>query len=543
MVTFGSLSSTSTEWRKYSKALYQSLEAETGQSTGFLGCGFIELATEPDRLEEYRRVAAFNRKEGVDVQEISAREVEELFPLCRTDDVLAGFYVQDDGRVNPVDATQALAKGFKQMGGTIIEGVDCKDILTEDNAVIGLQTDQGTIKTDYVVNCGGLWARELGQRHGVLIPNQGAEHYYLLTDAMPEVDPQWPVVEDPRNYAYIRPEGGGLMVGLFEGEAASYDADIQPFGEIEPDWDRLTPYLEKAMSRVPSVNEVGVKKLFCGPESFTPDLAPLIGEAPELQRYFVAAGLNSIGILTGPGVGRTVANWIVDGYPDVDVCGYHVDRSRDYQATPAYRLDRVKEALGDVYKCHYPYKTPLHGRDVMRSPLHAALVERDATFRSVSGFEAADYFGGEEGPLTWTKPAFFAAWAEEHHAVREKCGLIDMSFMTKLVIAGPDACSVLQRLSTSNIDTGKITYTQWLHEKTGCIEADVTVCKLPRGTPWAPTDDAFLVVATDTIHRRVQAMVRREVRDGEACFVNDVTGGLAKIDVQGPAPCGNQPVS
>ena len=354
MVTFGSLSSTSTEWRKYSKELYQSLEAETGQSTGFLGCGFIELATERDRLEEYRRVAAFNRKEGVDVQEISPREVEELFPLCRTDDVLSGFYVQDDGRVNPVDATQALAKGFRMLGGTIIEGVECKDIITENNAVIGLETSAGAIKTDYVVNCGGLWARELGSQHGVLIPNQGAEHYYLLTDAMPEVDPSWPVVEDPRNYAYIRPEGGGLMVGLFEAEAASFDASIPPFGEIEPDWDRLTPYLEKAMSRVPSVNEVGVKKLFCGPESFTPDLAPLIGEAPEVQRYFVAAGLNSIGILTGPGVGRTVANWIVDGAPDVDVCGFHVDRARDYQATPAYRLDRVKEALGDVYKCHYP---------------------------------------------------------------------------------------------------------------------------------------------------------------------------------------------
>jgi len=340
MVTFGSLSSTSTDWRKYSKALYQSLEAETGQSTGFLGCGFIELATDADRLEEYRRVAAFNRKEGVDVQEISGRDVEELFPLCRTDDVLAGFYVADDGRVNPVDATQALAKGFRLLGGTVVEGVHCKDLITEDNAVVGLQTSAGTIKTDYVVNCGGLWARELGRSHGVLIPNQAAEHYYLLTDAMDNVDPSWPVVEDPRNYAYIRPEGGGLMVGLFEGEAAAFDSSIAPFGELEPDWDRLAPYLEKAMSRVPSVQDVGVKKLFCGPESFTPDLAPLIGEAPELSRYFVAAGLNSIGILTGPGVGRSVANWIVDGVPDVDVCGFHVDRSRDYQVTPCVEINQ-----------------------------------------------------------------------------------------------------------------------------------------------------------------------------------------------------------
>ena len=170
----------------------------------------------------------------------------------------------------------------------------------------------------------------------------------------------------------------------------------------------------------------------------------------------------------------------------------------------------------------------------MLSPLHAALVDRKATFRSVSGFEAADYFGGEEGPLSWGEPPFFKQWGEEHRAVREKCGLIDMSFMTKLVIAGRDAGAVLQRLSTSNIDTGKMTYTQWLHKQTGCVEADVTVCKLPR-VPWAPSDGAFLVVATDTIHRRVQAMVRREIRAGEVCTMFDMTGALAKIDVQGPS--------
>jgi len=543
MVTFGSLSSTSTEWRKYSKALYQSLEGETGQSTGFLGCGFIELATDADRLEEYRRIATFNRKEGVDVQEISAKQVAELFPLCRTDDVLAGFYVDDDGRVNPVDATQALAKGFRQMGGTIIEGVNVQDVLTERDAVVGLQYERdgvpGTIHADYVVNCGGLWARELGARHGVLVPNQAAEHYYLLTDAMPDVHPSWPVVEDPASYAYIRPEGGGLMVGLFEGEAASFDVpEPFAFGEIEPDWERMAPYLEKAMARVPGVQDVGVKKLFCGPESFTPDLAPLVGESPELKRYFVAAGLNSIGILTGPGVGRTVANWVVDGVPDVDVCGVHVDRTRDFQATPAYRKARVTEALGDVYKCHYPYKTPQAGRGALRSPLHAALVERKANFWSVSGFEAADYFDGKSGPLTWTAPAFFDAWGEENLAVRNACGLIDMSFMTKLTVAGRDAAAVLQRLSTSDIDTGKMTYTQWLHKETGGIEADVTVCRLPPQTPWAPRlgdDAAFLVVATDTAHRRVQALLRREVREGEICAVVDATGALAKLDVQGPS--------
>ena len=180
-----------------------------------------------------------------------------------------------------------------------------------------------------------------------------------------------------------------------------------------------------------------MKTLFCGPESFAPDLAPLVGEAPELRNYFVAAGLNSIGILTGPGVGRTVANWIVDGAPDVDVTGVNVDRTKDYQRAPAYREARVAEALGEVYKCHYPFKTPQSGRPALRMPLHDALEKAGAQFRAVSGWEAPDWFGSEQGPLTWGRPAFFENWAEEHAAVREKCGLIDMSFMSKFAVAGP----------------------------------------------------------------------------------------------------------
>ena len=351
MVTFGSLSETSTDMRKYTKQLYGSLEAETGQSTGFMPVGFIEVATNTDRLEEYRRIAAFNRKCGVDVREVSPAEVQALFPLARVDDVLAGFYVEDDGRVNPVDATMALAKGARAQGATILEGVSVADVTTRGGAVTGVVATrrvEGTgaafedpqmeerqhIRADYVVNCGGMWARQLAESHGpkgVIVPNQAAEHYYLLTEPMDDVDPSWPVLEDPSSYAYIRPEGGGLMVGLFEGRGAAWKVDVGipssfSFGEIEPDWDRLGPYLEQAMGRVPRTLEVGAKKFFCGPESFTPDLGPVVGESPELRNYFVAAGLNSIGILTGGGVGRAVAHWVKTGLPDVDVTGMNVDR-------------------------------------------------------------------------------------------------------------------------------------------------------------------------------------------------------------------------
>jgi 4-methylaminobutanoate oxidase (formaldehyde-forming) len=400
MVTFGSLSETATEIRKYSKQLYASLEAETGQATGFKPVGFIELATDRDRQEEYRRVAAFNRKCGMDVHEISAAEVQALFPLVATEGIESGFYVPTDGRVNPVDATAALAKGAKQQGARLFEGVSVASVLDDGRGrVTGVQTSDGhVIKAEYVVNCGGMWARQLAEQSRVIVPNQAAEHYYLIADAIEGVDPNWPVVEDPSSYAYIRPEGNGLMVGLFEGEGAAWQVSGVPsnfsFGELQPDWDRLGPYLEKALARVPKTLEVGAKKFFCGPESFTPDGAPCVGEVPELKNYFVAAGMNSIGILSGGGVGRLVAHWIVNGLPDMDVTGMRPSRFQAYHATPAFRADRVTETLGNVYRAHYPHRPAATGRGVKRSPLHARLDAHGAAWRDVSGWEAADWFAG-----------------------------------------------------------------------------------------------------------------------------------------------------
>ncbi|HEX6835779.1 MAG TPA: FAD-binding oxidoreductase, partial [Polyangia bacterium] len=355
IVTYGSLSETSTEMRKYTRDLYARLEAETEVSTGFRPVGFIELAADQDRLEEYRRVSAFNRYCGVDVHEISASQVKEMFPLARTDDILAGFYVKEDGRADPVGVTMALAKGARMKGVKMLEGVPATGFITQRGAVTGVKTPFGDIECEYVVNCAGMWARQLGAKVGVNIPLQSAEHYYLITERMPEISKSWPVIEDPGSYGYFREEGGGLMVGMFEPKCAPWKVGGVPedfsFGEITPDWDRMSPYLEKAMSRVPRSLEIGVRKFFCGPESFTPDLAPIVGEAPELKNFFVAAGLNSIGILTGGGMGRVLAHWILTGRPDVDVTGMNIDRLHKYQANPEYRRTRTVESLGMVYQC------------------------------------------------------------------------------------------------------------------------------------------------------------------------------------------------
>jgi glycine cleavage system aminomethyltransferase T len=535
MATFGSTSQTSTELRIYTRDLYARLEAETGLATGLKQVGLIELAIEPGRLEEYRRVAAFNRLCGVEVHEISPREVADLFPLARTGDVLAGFYIPADGRVNPVDATMSLARGARMRGVRIVEGVPVTGFQQNGGAVTGVRTPLGDVAAEFVVNCAGMWARELGELAGVSIPLQAAEHYYLLTEPIEGVDAGWPVLEDPANYGYYREEGGGLMLGLFEPECAPWQVAGVPagfsFGEISPDWDRMAPYLERTMSRIPVVAETGIKKLFCGPESFSPDLLPIVGEAPELRNYFVAAGLNSIGILTGGGIGRVVAHWIAHGRPEVDVTGINIDRLHRYQANPEYRASRTVESLGMVYETHYPGRPMRTARDAKLSPIHQRLVTQRAYFRDVSGWEGADWYapdGAEPvpGQLTWERPDWFGHWAAEHHAARTGVILMDMAFMAKFDVQGRDAGRVLERISANQVDgePGRITYTQWLNEA-GTLEADLTVTKLADGKFW--------VVASDTAHRHALTWLRRHV-GGAHAFVTDVTSGYAQINVQGP---------
>eukprot|EP00557_Chaetoceros_sp_GSL56_P002633 CAMPEP_0176497120 /NCGR_PEP_ID=MMETSP0200_2-20121128/11550_1 /TAXON_ID=947934 /ORGANISM="Chaetoceros sp., Strain GSL56" /LENGTH=957 /DNA_ID=CAMNT_0017895103 /DNA_START=90 /DNA_END=2959 /DNA_ORIENTATION=+ len=554
--TFGSLSVTSTSMRMYTKKLYSTiLPEETSMDTGFYPVGFIELACDEHRLEYYRRVASLNRYCGVEVDEISPREVKDKFPLVETSDVLKGFYVKDDGRVNPYEVTMALAKGAKLFGVQIYEDVSVKGVsksnylgLCSMNGkaikdaiprVTGVVLDNGDeIEANIVVNCTGMWARQFGERCGVHIPNQAAEHYYLITDAMEEVDPSWPVVEDSSRCVYIRPEGGGLMLGLFERIGAPWCIEEIPetfsFGEIEPDWDRMGPYLQEAMERVPMTLHVGAKKFFCGPESFTPDGSPIVGETPELKNYYVAAGLNSIGILTGGGIGKLLASWIraKRSPSDFDVTGINVDRFQSYQCNPNYRADRVGEILGETYKVHYPDHYLSSCRDIKKSPLHAEMASHNAFFRDVSGWESPAWFAPPHSKPqidshNFGRQSFFSHWESEHKACRENVALFDMSFMSKFIVCGDDAGRFLNHLSTANVDgkKGRITYTQWLN-RDGYVEADLTVSKID--------DDQYLVVATDTMHNHVLTHMKRHLTNQMHVFVHDVTNAYAQINLQGP---------
>jgi heterotetrameric sarcosine oxidase gamma subunit len=548
MNTFGSLSTTSTKMRQYTQQLYRNiLPAETGLETGFMDIGFIELACDLDRLEAYRRIAAFNRLCGVDVQEITPANVQQRMPLTSVSDVLAGFYVAADGRANPTDTTVALANGARLYGATILERTPVQGVTRRmPKDAVGPATVSGvvleggrTVRANVVVNCAGMWARQFGEACGVHnIPNQAAEHYYLITEAMPEVDRSWPVIEDSSRHVYIRPEGAGLMLGLFEPEGVAWKPQGIPdsfsFGEIEPDWDRMGPYVEAAMKRVPAVENVGIKAFFCGPESFTPDNGPIVGESPELRNYYVAAGLNSIGILSGGGVGQVLARWIKEGHApnDVDVTGINANRFQRYQSNVDYRTLRAGEALGNTYRVHYPDQQLKTCRNAKQSVLHERMAAANAYFKDVSGWEAPAWFAPPGVAPVVEKESFgrenwFPYWAAEHKNCRENVALFDMSFMSKFLVQGRDAGAFLNRLSTANVDgaSGRIHYTQWLDER-GYMQADLTVTKLK--------DDEFLVVATDTMHNHVHDHMLRRLTRNDHAFVTDVTARYTQINVQGP---------
>lgn len=532
----GMLDETSLFMARYSRDLYSRLEAETGHSTGFRPVGHVMIASTPARLEALRRASAWFNGFGVDDREISPREVAELWPLLRTDDVLAGFHVADEGRADPVGVAVSLAKGARQRGVRVIEHVSVTGVEVHDGRVVAVRTDAGRIECEHVVNAAGMWARQFGALAGVQVPLQAAEHYYLLTGPVPGMHPDLPVVEDPERYGYYRPEGDGMLVGLFEPVAAAWSPEAVPdgfsFGTLEPDWDRLSPFLSRAMDRVPSLADCGVRMFFCGPESFTPDLHPMLGPAPELDGYWVAAGLNSLGILLGGGVGNVLAQWIVDGAPPVDITGYAVDRAAGHESSRRFRRQRTVEQLGALFgDAAWPAWKPRTARGVRRSVLHDRHVAAGAHFGVSCGWEFPEWFAGAAPKpvpvMDFVRQPSSPLVAAEHRAVREAVGVMDMSLMAKWSVQGPDAATVLSRLSANHVDreVGRVVYTQWLDERGG-IAADVTVTR--------QATDRFCVVASDLVHRRVEAMVRRATHPGEHVTTTDITAAITLLSVQGP---------
>ena len=534
LIVSGFSTETDMHMAKYTRDLYERLGEETGQDTGFKAVGYMQIASNPERLNSLRRRADTCRGYGVSTEEISAAEIKRMWPLFDTEDVLAGFYTAEDGRTNPVDTTVALANGAKMGGARVLEETKVIGIKQKRGRVTGVITDKGEIQAEYVVNCGGMWGRELGKMAGVHVPLHAAEHYYLITEPIEGIYRDMPIVEDPDLFAYYRDEMGGLLLGLFEPIAKPWGMAGIPeafsFGEIPPDWERMMPHLELAMKRIPIASEVGVHKFFCGPESFTPDMGPLMGEAPELKNYYVAAGFNSLGILFGGGVGQVMAQWIVDGLPPVDVSDIDLARLMPFQNNPKYLHDRTVELLGWQY-ISWPNVQAETARNARRSAMHDRLAAAGAYFGQSVGWEYPDWFAPEgvepKVEYSWGRQNWFEYAAEEHRAAREDVILMDLTHMSKLLVQGRDAEIALNRICANNlaVPVGRIVYTQWLNER-GTIEADLTATRL--------AEDCYLLVLVDSMHRHVVRWLEQQIPAEAHVFVTDVTSGYNIISIQGP---------
>ena len=523
-----------TNLAKYTLDLYRDLEAETGQATGFRQTGSISLARTAARDEELKRQAAMATSFGVEIHRISMDEVKEKAPMLRTNDLVAAYFMPGDGTTNPTDTSQSLAKGARANGVTIAEGIKVRQVLTKNGAASGVVTDQGEITADYVVLCGGMWTRDLAGPLGVAVPLHAAEHMYMVTRPLKDVIRGQPVIRDMDGYIYIKEEVGGLLIGGFEPNAKPWGGDGIPegfeFALFDEDWDQFDIFLQNGIQRVPSLETAEVRQLLVGPESFTPDNRYIVGEAPTVDRLFVAAGFNSIGIQSAGGVGMALAEWIVDGAPNYDLNDIDIGRFHPYQTNGNYLHDRTTESVGLLYAMHWPFRQPETARGARRSAIHEHLVLSGACFGTAFGWERPNWFSpGEPAPqyqYSWGRQNWFEPSAEEHRAAREDVAIFDQTSFAKFLVEGPASETVLQEVCAGDVAVplGRAVYTQWLNPRGG-IEADLTVTRL--------AEDKYIVVTGAANATRDFAWLKRHIGDRFA-IATDVTSGVCMLGLMGP---------
>jgi 4-methylaminobutanoate oxidase (formaldehyde-forming) len=517
-----------TRMSQYGITLYASLEAETGLGTGWKQCGSINVARTPERWIVYQRQAAMARSFGIEVHSITPREAQEKWSLLRTDDLQGALWFPQDGKANPADLTQSLAKGARGLGVKIIEGVKAIGVKLVNGAVAGVMTSRGEMECEFLVNCTGQWAREFGAMAGVNVPLHSAEHFYIVTEPIAGVYPMLPVMRDPDGFIYFKEEVGGLVMGGFEPKAKPWGMDGIPekfeFQLLPEDWDQFEPLMKNAIHRVPALEKAGVKMLLNGPESFTPDGNFILGEAPEVRNYFVAAGFNSAGIANGGGAGKLLAEWIVGGEAPMDLFEVDIRRFGAWAADADWLRQRTVESLGLHYAMRWPRQELESGRPQRVSPLYQRLKAKGARFGSKFGWERANFFSGGEMQYTLGKPGWLEAVIEEQTAARNAVGLFDQTSFGKLRVSGRDARTLLERVCANRI--GELTYTPMLNRKGG-YESDLTVqC-------WG--EQEFVIVTGSAQPVRDLAWLRRHIGENEDVRVEDVTDRWSVVSILGPS--------
>ena len=520
--------------------LYAEIETETGLSTGFRRVGSLLMAISDERAEEVKRLASSVRMNGLDCNILTPAECKAMYPLLETGDAKLGFHIASDGQADPGNVALSMAKGARMRGVRIFENVTVTGIATANGRVTGVRTEQGVIAADTVVNCAGLWGRQVGQMAGVDIPLQACEHFYIVTEPMDGLAKSLPVMRVQEECAYYKEDAGKLLVGWFERKAKPWGLDGIPedfaFGELPEDLEHIGPVLELAMQRVPALQNVGIRKFFNGPESFTPDDRWMMGEAPYLRGFYMLCGFNSIGIVSSGGAGMALAQWIEDGEPPFDLGDVDIRRMHGFQNTKHYLVERTAETLGLLYDHHWPYRQFASARGIRHSPLHERMAELGACFGEAAGWERPNWFlppgaraRGEKAryQYSWGRQNWFAHAREEHMAIRTGAGFFDMTSFGKIRVEGRDAEAVLQRVCANDVavPAGRIIYTQWLNMRGG-VEADVTVTRL--------SETAFMVVTPSLTLPRDIAWLKRHTPDEAHCIATDVTAMECVIPVMGP---------
>ncbi len=530
-----------TQMSQYGIGLYSSLEAETGLATGWKQCGSVNVARTPERWQVLKKQAALARSFGVEVQLITPKEAGDLYPVMRTDDLQGAIWIPGDGKANPADLCMSLAKGARNRGVRMVEHVEVTGVLTDKGRVTGVQTAQGDVACEFLINCAGQWARQFGVLAGVNVPLYPAEHFYIVTDKIPGVHPMLPVMRDPDGFIYYKEEVGGLLMGGFEPVAKPWRMEPIPstfqFQLLDEDWDQFEPLMTNAIHRTPCLETAPVKMLLNGPESFTPDGNFILGEAPELRNYFVCAGFNSAGIANSGGAGKLIADWIINGQAPSDLWDVDIRRFAPFTANRKALAERTGETLGLHYAMRWPRQELQTGRPLRTSPLYDLLAAKGAAFGSKNGWERANYFktGGAERPAYGLgKPGWLPWVIEEQRATREAVALYDQTSFGKLLLQGRDALAVLQRLCANEIDVvvGRMVYTALLNERGG-FESDLTVMRLPSEQGM----DRFLLVTGSAQPVRDADWIKRHIGPDEFAVLTDVSPLWSVLSVMGPHSC------
>ena len=532
-------SSNMTKLARYSAELYTGLEAETGVATGFRQVGSISAALTSERLEELHRQAAMARAFGVPAEELTSDDIKSRYPHLSVEGVTGGVWLPTDGQADPANIALALAKGARQHGAKVQERVCVTGIAKAGRRVTGVDwasddgTESGHIEADMIVNCAGMWGREVGEMAGINVPLHACEHFYIVTEPIDGLS-QLPVLRVPDECTYYKEDAGKMLIGAFEPNAKPWGMNGIPasfeFDQLPEDFDHFEPILEAACNRLPMLATAGIHTFFNGPESFTPDDAYHLGLAPQMDNVWVACGFNSIGIQSAGGAGHALSQWMDSGEKPFDLGDVDIARMQPFQGNKTYLFERSKETLGLLYADHYPFRQKATARGIRRTPFHHQLLERGAVMGEAAGWERANWFANDgqerEYRYSWKRQNWFDNAAAEHHAIRTGAGIYDMSSFGKLRVEGPDAERFLNHIGGGDfaVPVGRIVYTQFLNTRGG-IEADVTVTRL--------SEAAYLVVTPAATRLADQTWMQRHMGDFSV-VITDVTAGEGVLAVMGP---------